>query len=612
MAKHYYISFNGADYSEIFPMGSPICNYSQWEGTRVWREELEKIKLVRSNNATVFDTLESYFTDKTKFDTELEIEVYTGVRATGTVYFQGLFSISDSELDRELKTFEIKPRVNDDYFDIAEKYDVKHELDISSTILEQIRIGYSSTVALSAAWDNPLVSTAYSTLDAVGGSVGTAIAPANGSDAGNEIASVSTGDIIIVDVTAKTGAVPIAFDVYNAVPASVTQEGAKTITAAPATLAFTMDKYVGIPYIYMGSSAGTTALEFTARKILNANDLGAGCELLMDFLEEFAADSNYMYLTAFTGNVVSTFINNDSLPTGAPSTISTFMGANPNGNYVTEAATNDLNTTFLGLLRLWFTGTAEKSIKMSFKDIADHLRDIFQVYWFIDYGGNLRFEHEKYFVKLVDDSTPITVPATGEVDNKLLKYEKGLIASVEQFTWPQAGYTDFVGKNVIYNNFNTTNNSKSYTVSQMTTDMRYVMTNTGESSDSGLGLYHGNLLTGLYDKGDGTTIYEIAHTAGALSSVVYENGAFSWANLHEDYWTWSRMAIDATMNGTSVTMDSSVRFLQQDGVRFFYSTAIDPYTQFNTTLTGGAPVNIRRDLDTDYIEITIGYDPYKL
>ena len=59
MYKHYYISFNGSDFSEIYPAGSPICNYNQVEGTRIWREELEKIKLLRVNNATVFDTLES-------------------------------------------------------------------------------------------------------------------------------------------------------------------------------------------------------------------------------------------------------------------------------------------------------------------------------------------------------------------------------------------------------------------------------------------------------------------------------------------------------------------------------------------------------------------------
>ena len=615
MYKHYYISFNGSDFSEIYPAGSPICDYNQVEGTRIWREELEKIKLLRVNNATVFDTLESYFTDKTKFDTELEIEIYTGLRATGTIYFKGLFSISDSALDPELKTFEIKPRVNDDYYDIFEKFDRQYLVGWQSPFGSLItqRIGYSISTALSSSWTNgPIttgaLATGFDTFIGVGGSIATAISSGPFAEATHILTTIGTGDIVVLEVTAKGESINFTFDIIDTSADSITSEGEKTLDST-GTLAWTSAARNTTPSILMSSQAGTTEdLAFNVRIVQAANDHLLSAGLLMDFLEDFLTDALGMYLTGYASNVVSTFLNNDALPTGAPSTVSTFMTANAAGNYVTGTTDNDLNTTLIGQLFRWFADNNTDAYKLSFKEITEQIRDILQVYWFIDADGKVRFEHEKYFVAWVTDSTPITVPATGEVDKRLLKYEKSQIASIEQFSWPQSANTDFIGKDILYNNFETTNNTKSYSISQFTTDLKYVIDNLDDASDSGLALYHCNLLTGI----DNADLYEVAISEGALSVTDISNAAFSWANLHENYWTWSRMASDATMNGTAVTMDSSIRFLQQEGVRFHYATAINPYTAMTTTLTGGAPVTIRRDLDTDWIEMVIGYDPYKL
>jgi len=599
-------------------MGSPIATLSQWSGTRVWREEVEKLKLVRSNNETVYDTLESYYTDKTKFDTEIEMEIYTGTRATGVLYWSGVFSISDSDIDQEFKVFEIKPRVNDDYYEISNQYDVQYELDIARSILQDNRIGYSVATALSSSWTNggdpggitgEGSATGFATLIAVGGSIATAIAQQTlFSEATHILTTIGTGDIVVLEVTAKGEAIDFQFDIIDSAVNSITTEGRRTI-AAPGLLAWTSTERDVNPSILMISDPGTTEdMEFNMRIIDVVDDHDNTSQLLMDFLEDFITDALFMNLTGYAGEVVSTFILNDALPTGAPSSISTFMGSNPNGNYVDETSTNKLNTTTIGLLRYWFTDSVAKSYKLSFKEVTDFLRDILQLYWFIDDDGKFRFEHEKYFIALVDDSTPITVPAIAEIDKRQLKYEKSGIASVEQFSWPQAANTDFIGNDIVYNDFSTTVVSKALSISQVTTDIKYVMDNLDEASDSGLGLYHCNLLTGI----DGNDIYEIVISTGALSASAFSNAVFSWANLHQDYWTYSRMSEDATMNGTAVTMDSAVRFLQQGGVRWYYATAIDPYTAITTTLTGGAPIEIKRDLETDYIEMIIGYDPYKL
>lgn len=588
-------------------MGSPITNATIWEGTRVWREELEQIKLVRSNNETVFDTLESYFTDKTKFDTELELEVWSGVRATGTLYFKGLFSISDSELDTEFKNFSIKPRVNDDYFDVAEKYDVEYEVDLTHSILETEDIGYATPFTLGA-WINGPLSTGFTTFVASGGVISTATTPTGTSaNAVNELDAVGIDDIIVVDVSARSIPTGIFVDITTDGGVSITREGQKELVGAQNTFPFTIDTVDVDPWLSI-DAARSFNMTFSLRHIDTGDSHANGSAILMEFLESFITGTSFMFLTGFTGNIVSTFLNNDALPTGAPSSITTFIGSNPNGNYASGKSDNVLNESLIGLIKHFIPDSSATNYKISFKQLTDELRDISQVYWFIDADGKFRFEHERYFVASVDDSTPITVPDPGEVDKHLLKYEKGVIASVEQFAWPQAENIDFVGKDIIYNNFETTNNSVKYTISRFTTDIKYLVENPDNASDSGLGLYHGNLLTGLF----GGDIYEIVISTGALSGTGISNAVWSWANLHPDYWTWSRMSEDATMNSTGITMDSNIRFLVQEGVRFFYSTAINPYTQINTDLTGGAPVTIRRDLDTDFVELQIGYDPYKL
>ena len=614
MAKHYYISFNGSDFSEIFPVNNPVGTKSKAEGSQVWRESIDQLKLTKTANPTVYDTLRSKFIDKTEFDTEIEIEIYSGTKATGVLYWKGLFSISDTTDDFEKTAATLNPlRINDDYRTILEKAEIQYELDVNRSILEVKRIGYSEPVTLAGAWTNPSAGYAdtFTTFNASGGSILTGSTGAPGQyGASIPVASLVLGDIFIIDIKSLSvgvGSNP-TFDLEEGVGiSSMTNEGPKTSSVG--LHAFTIASTEISPRIVLASTVATDiAIEFEARKIVAANDNTAAGELLMTFIENFLDTSTYMNLGAYTGNVVSTFINNDALPTGAPSSITTFMGSNPNGNYVTETTDNELNNTIIGLLREWFALDATPSFKLSFNDIMAQLRDSLQVYWFIDADGKFRVEHEKYFVKQVDDSTPIILTPPSEVDAREMNYNKERVASTEQFTWAQASNEDFVGNDIIYNNFETTNNAREYAVNYMTTDIKYVIDNINDASNSGLAMYQCNILTGIA----GVDLYEINILTGALSAAAISNAGFSWANLHEKYWSWSRMSENATVNGGATAMASSVRFLEQANVRFFYSTAIDPYTMITATLTGAAPLEIKRDLETDYVELILGFDPYKL
>jgi len=614
MAKHYYISFNSVDFTEIFPVNNPIATYMQMEGTRVWREEVDEIKLTKTKNSTVYTTLAAYFVDKTKFDDELEIEIYTGLRGTGTLYFSGVFSISDSEIDLEYTTFKIKPRLNDNYRTIIEKADTQYDLILQSNLLKVSRVGYSQSFSMATTWVNGAIGTAFTTWNAVGGTILTSYhASSTICEAYlQSTEGVSTGDIIVVDVSAFDSVASSAtFNIMQAAGLSITDEGARSI--ATGQIAFTISETVGTPRLWFQSNPDgeSSLVTFSIRRIDADNEHTLAGTLLMTFIENFLDNVTAMYLTAYTGNVLSTFIDNDALPSDAPSTIDTWITAHPNGNYVSLTEnSNELNTAILGLLYRWFPTSDQSEFKLSFNDIMGQLREALQVYWYIDGDGKFRIEHEKYFVKLVDDSTPIALTnyPMAEIDARALNYDKARIASVEQFSWAQASNQDFVGQNLIYNNFETTNNTIEHSVNYITTDIKYVIDNLSDASSAGMGLYHCQLLTGITD----ADLYEIIISTGAITSAAISNAAFSWANLHEKYWTWSRMSENATMNSVATSMQSGVRFLLQEGVNFYYATAINPFTMITTTLTGAAPIEIRRNLETDYIEMILGYDPYKL
>ena len=623
MAKHYYISFNGGGaWSEIFPSNEPEAIQNKEVGTQVWREEVDELKLPKTSNSAVYDTLHSYFIDKTKFDDEVEIEIYEGIRTTGVLYWQGLFSISDTKDDFEKTTVILNPlRINDDYRTILEQSERQIELDAGGrAILEGLRVGYSEAIVIGPAWTNPAVGgyDAIDTLNATAGTIGTAIAlgAADVEAASVILPALADDDIVIVDVSAYTrnsGAQPM-FDIhFGAGAASMTDEGFKTIVLG--TMGYTMSSSQAAPRLVMktqeppNGAFNMNDIIFTMRKVAATNDKSLAGRLLMRFLNTFISSATYMGIAAYNGNVVSTFFNNDALPTGAPSSITTIMTAEPNGNYVTETVTNELKYTVAGLLKEWFDITDSVSCKLSFNDIMGQLREMFQVYWFIDADDKFRVEHDRYFVAQVADSTPIVLDTQDEIDAREFNYNKGQIASTETFAWAQSANEDFVGADIIYNNFETTNNSIEHSANYITTDIKYVIDNIDDASKNGLGIYQCNLID---DLDDGVDMYEINIATGALSGAAISNAEFSWANLHDKYWSWSRMAEDATVNGGAETMDSAIRFLEQSGIRFFYSTAIDPYTMITARLTGAAPISISRSLETDYVTLLLGYDPYKL
>ena len=109
----------------------------------------------------------------------------------------------------------------------------------------------------------------------------------------------------------------------------------------------------------------------------------------------------------------------------------------------------------------------------------------------------------------------------------------------------------------------------------------------------------------------GSNKFIVKYATGTLSGNPKSNGYLSWANLHNNYWSWGRMSENANINGSDVTVDSVEPFLEQDGVKFPYATAIPWYNEITSSIGAGKILTMSRELDSDFITFKLSYNPYE-
>ena len=622
MKYRYYINFNKASpsWSEFWPTKEAICTKFIPSGVEFYREKCSELIINRKcgddDNSTVYDTLETWVTDKTKFNDEIEIEIYRGDR-TGTLYFAGYFSISDSTIDKEYKVFKITPLIDDAYRDFVDGGEAEYNVFANSIFSEDIIIGSYDALGVWTAGSPNGTFNDFDTFTGTGGTLTSVI----DSDAGNVEARYQTlGNLTnnkkvivkIIGITLNAGTGPY-IDIFSAADASITDEGAQQITAAK-NIEFTINS-TEEGFIVLHTDPALQLTNFAlSLAVIKEGDLELNyTALFMDFIEKFITHSSLMNLTGYVGKIKSTFINNDALPSDAPSSINTFITANADGNYVSELTVNVLNGFLIGETRRFVTASVTENL-VSFNQIMSDLMETLQAGWYIDADGDFRIEHIKYFEKLTDDSTAVDLTGAGytkykpESDKKELKFNKSLLANREQFRWAQTdtltNSEDFIGVDIIYDNLETISNVAKHEPRNITTDLQYLVDNPDDASASGFIYLSGTVLDSGY--------YFIDFVLGELSATRILNGIFAWANLQDRYWTWRRMSENGDMNsGGTTSFDSAVRFLEQSDVKFGYQSTLSGFTKITTSQGTGRQLEAKRDLDTDFITLLIAYNPYE-
>lgn len=608
----YYIATAGSpltSWTEIFLSNEVEATKKLYEDEKFSREELSDLKIRKSKNSAFCTTLESWWSDATKFDNEIGVEVYRGARSGGDRYFKGFASISDMTYEKEKAYFEFSPRVDDDYREILALKDVEYDIKGIPTGLTAMVIGSS----LSITWGAGSIGGTYRDFDAWAASGGVIATCVDSSPTALEaryfpIGIVATGDGFLFNISSLNlngGNAPYIDLITNA-DFPISNEGAIHVTAnGDYVLTTTTGGFAAYALLYTTVPLDVSmTIKFYKAEAENINP----AIKWMDFLEFFVTDSNFMNLTGFTGKVLSTFLNDDSVPTAGPATIATWMTSYPAGNYASVLTDSNPLTSFLiSETELWCDASTNE-FKLSFSDIMNDIRETLQAWWYIDESGNLRIEHLSWFEYLFTDSTGVILTSSTYAkyrpfsDAEKFTFNKSKLSSREQFTWPQvgSGSTNFKGKDIIYDNLETVENIEKHEPSRVTTDLQYVIDNSADANGDGY-LYLHTLLRAGYDI--------VQREASLYSGGSLLNNHFSWGNLHPRYWMWGRSSQNGTMNGAATSFNSAIRFMEQT-VKFGYQSTLDIFERIITDQGNGFQLETKRNLDTDMLTIKLGYDPY--
>jgi hypothetical protein len=254
---------------------------------------------------------------------------------------------------------------------------------------------------------------------------------------------------------------------------------------------------------------------------------------------------------------------------GITSVVSDFLGWNPVGdapgyapgiNYVTGAANKLINLTMgqkSDVINPTSSNAATKGL-ITFENLEDIWRIMFNAYWFIDSNNRLRIEHISYFQRTVAYDTTISPHSIYNAAKRKYTYDKSKLPKYEKYSFSEMLYTDFIGTAIYYDNLCVDQDSKTNTQENalgfITSDLYVIKLDPANINKVGFVLFCNDLVNGVY-----TVNVEL----GLLSNSNVANGHLSWANLHYNYHRHNRVLIQGYMNNVLTTFLSAKQLREQ-------------------------------------------------
>ena len=324
----------------------------------------------------------------------------------------------------------------------------------------------------------------------------------------------------------------------------------------------------------------------------------------------------------------STFFDNDSLPSDAPTEIKTIITAHPTYNYVTEE-TNKLNhlmiaqkSDIVSCVQSPGTGcsASEAATKglITFKDLYQYLNKMFNVYLVIE-NSHLRLEHERYFQRSLGSIDLTSEENTFANKNwewhiNKYRYVRNEMYGRERWTFMEQHNVDFIGEPIEYDeilsNTRIEQRTKEYNLDLITTDIQYIydVESASATLDGSIDRHGFVILQCSYDAAT-TPKYECENETGVLSGVQFPNNHLSVANLQDAYWRWGRILEDGTMNNDSVTFESWFKAKEQDEIRFdLCCTSFDPIDLIKTSMGNGEVVSAGYNFSSGILRVILRYE----
>lgn len=177
---------------------------------------------------------------------------------------------------------------------------------------------------------------------------------------------------------------------------------------------------------------------------------------------------------------------------------------------------------------------------MSWNDLMNILKGMFEVYWDYDAGTNtINVEHKSFW----SASAGMDLRSQIIAKNNKFAYLKDKMPKYEKFSWMEALSVNFIGQAIWYDSKCVNQDSESnsaQTILNVTTDLEYIQSNPLEISDEGF-----VVICNTYGGG----VYTVERSLGAYYDEVRYNMHLSWANLHNSYFRHERVLPEGYLNG---------------------------------------------------------------
>ena len=591
MAFTYFISFdNGVNWLEFYPTVNPKITWTRHGDDLFYTPVIEEIQISQYLNYTVYATIAAGFFMVTGDVIQFKIKR----NGTDTFYFRT--KTNEGSLNTQNKIYKVTPVSDDDYRDILDRYDHQYFTDegwiFSHTATVTIRNwqrptasftdnnfgSFSDTDDTDTTDDNPYdgyIQWAYNHL------INDPVVTATYSLPSNAILGDQVRVVIRTTVTAG-----ITVALINSIGTIVSNvenvaDGMITLTAT-GTANRVEIKYTGVGATVNGSfyydiySNGTTHYGAT----------------LKDFIDTILSD--YMGLTV---TCKSTYLFNDAVSSDCPSSIDTYMTANPTHNYVTQA-TNLLTTLHVADARRWVS-TYDQLTTITLKNILDILKYKLRAFLYIDADGYLRIEHEMYFrswTSQLDLTSNTYAKYKPEIDSLIYSYEKSDNYSQINYRDNQASGWDFRDITLQYDINKTSEKTRDVTV-DVVTDV-----------DSISGTFGGLLL--ISTEIINSVVYVKIADSMKQPGYYVNNEELSWRFLFDKYWTYFGEADMASFDTEVILMTHTKELLKQINIKSYYNGILSAF--YPLTLTQGTAWidKMTLDLDTGFYTFDVGYDPY--
>ena len=256
------------------------------------------------------------------------------------------------------------------------------------------------------------------------------------------------------------------------------------------------------------------------------------------------------------GDVINIFLNTYCYPIILKSD---FFQINPyvesTINYVTGQPSKTSNVYFFQKSDVKRPTDSEAATiaQLNFTDCLSIITTMWNLSWrifFDDILNSLVFqiEHYKYW-DVPTIGMDLTTDRYAKFLNKLNRYsyDTQSIPPQETFEWEEASSPDFVGYPIVYVDCISQDNQANpidHSLSQVTTDVAYVMAN--PDSNSSLVADDGFCVIACAKYQDGS-FYII--TEPAIFGSMALNNTLAWAQLHRDYWVYGRPVKHGALNG---------------------------------------------------------------